>query len=129
MRNCHLFIGGLGLILFALQGQYMQWIIGVADLPDGPRMMYRSAHIYFLLASVANVTIGYFMTPSLGLNHLQRLCSVLLLISGPLLIWSFFTESTDVTLERPIAKAVLYSVFGAAALLVTDELYRRIKQR
>ena len=129
MRYCHLFVGGLGLILFALQGQYMQWIIGVADLPDGPRMMYRSAHIYFLLASVANVTSGYFMTPSLALNHLQRLCSVLLLISGPLLIWSFFAESTNITLERPIAKAALYSIFGAAALLVTNEIYGRIKQR
>ena len=79
-RNCHLFIGGLGLALFVLQGQYMARILGVANLPDAARMMYRSAHIYLLLASVANVMAGYFMTPTAVLNFLQRLVGIVLLL-------------------------------------------------
>jgi len=127
-RICHLLIGGLGLILFMLQGQYMARILGVADLPDAARMMYRSAHIYLLLASVANVVAGYFMTPTVVVHHLQRLIGVVLLLSPVLFIWSFFTESTVVTLDRPLTKTGLYLLFGAAALLLLDEVYRRLRR-
>ncbi len=126
-RNCHLVMGGLGLALFVLQGQYMARILGVADLPDAARMMYRSAHIYLLLASVANVMAGYFMTPTAVLNFLQRLVGIILLLSPALFIGSFFTESTIATLDRPLAKAGLYLLFGSAALLLLDDVYRRIR--
>jgi len=127
-RNVHLLIGGLGLVLFLLQGQYMARFLGVAELPDAARMMYRSAHIYLLIACVANICAGYFMTPAVMLNHLQRLVGVVLLLSPALFTWSFFTESTVATLDRPIAKTGLYLLFGAAALLLLDEVYRRIRR-
>jgi hypothetical protein len=126
-RNAHLLVGALGLLLFILQGQYMARVLGVADLPDAARMMYRSAHIYLLLASVGNVIAGYFMTPMVVVNHLQRLIGIVLLLAPALFIWSFFTESTIATLDRPIAKAGLYLLFGAAALLLLDDVYRRIR--
>ena len=128
-RNCHLFVGGAGLVLFMLQGQYMARILGVADLPDAARMMYRSAHIYLLLASVANVVAGYFMTPTAAVNHLQRLIGIVLLLSPVLFICSFFTESAVASLDRPLAKTGLYLLFGAAALLLLDEVYRMIRGR
>ena len=124
-RNCHLLIGGVGLALFILQGQYMARILGVADLPDAARMMYRSAHIYLLMASVANVVAGYFMKPAAVVHHLQRLIGIVLLLSPVLFIWSFFTESGIANLDRPLAKTGLYLLFGAAALLLLDEVYRR----
>lgn len=124
-RNCHLVVGGLGLLLFVLQGQTMARLLGVADLPDAARMMYRSAHIYLMLASVTNIGIGYYMTPAVVMNHLQRLVSIILLISPALLIWSFFNESTVSSLERPIAKAGLYLLFGAGVILLLQEVYRR----
>ena len=125
-RHCHLIVGGLGLLLFMLQGQYMARILGVADLPDAARMMYRSAHIYLLLASIANVIAGYFMTPTTVVHHLQRLICIVLLLAPALFLWSFLTESTIATLDRPIARAGLYLLFGAAALLLLDEVYRRL---
>jgi hypothetical protein len=127
-RNSHLLIGGLGLVLFMLQGQYMARILGVADLPDAARMMHRSAHIYLLLASVANVVAGYFMTPTTAVNHLQRVIGIVLLLSPVLFMWSFFTESTVSNLDRPLAKTGLYLLFGAAALLLLDEVYRRLRR-
>ncbi len=128
-RSCHLLVGGLGLVLFALQGQYMARFLGVADLPDAARMLYRSAHIYLLLASVANVSAGYFMTPTAVVTYPQRLIGVVLLLAPGLFILSFFTESTIATLERPIAKAGLYLLFATAALLLLDEGYRRLRSR
>jgi len=127
-RNLHLLIGGVGLVLFMLQGQYMARILGVEMLPDAARMMYRSAHIYLLMACVANISAGYFMTPVAPVSHLQRLIGIILLLAPALFIWSFFAESTSATLDRPIAKTGLYLLFGTAVLLLLDDVYRRIRQ-
>ncbi len=126
-RNLHLLIGGVGLVLFALQGQYMARFLGVETLPDAARMMYRSAHIYLLLACVANISAGYFMTPVATVSRMQRFIGILLLLTPALFIWSFFVESTIATLDRPIAKMGLYLLFGAAVLLLLDDVYRRIR--
>jgi hypothetical protein len=126
-RNLHLLIGGIGLVLFMLQGQYMARFLGVETLPDAARMLYRSAHIYLLMACVANISAGYFMTPVAIVSRLQRLIGIILLLTPVLFIWSFFVESTVATLDRPIAKTGLYLLFGAAALLLLDDVYRRIR--
>jgi cytochrome bd-type quinol oxidase subunit 2 len=126
-RNCHLLVGGLGLFLFALQGQYMARVLGVEHLADASRMLYRSAHIYFLLSCVANVGVGYYMPGSAPINFLQRLISVILLASPVLLVVSFLTESTADSLDRPVATVALYLLFGAATLLLLHELYRRLR--
>lgn len=128
-RNCHLLVGALGLLLFVLQGQYMARVIGVEHLADASRMLYRSAHIYFLLACVANVSVGYYMPRATPINFLQRLTSVILLASPVLLIASFLTESTVDSLDRPVAKIALYLLFGAATLLLVHEAWRKLKGR
>ena len=124
---CHLIVGGLGLLLFVLQGQYMARVLGVEHLPDASRMMYRSAHIYFLLVCVANVGVGYSLTPGAAVNYLQRLVGIILLGSPVLLLYSFFTESTVVSLDRPVASMALYLLFGVAVLLILHEIYRRFR--
>lgn len=129
VRSIHLLVGGLGLLLFVLQGQYMALVIGVEHLPDAPRMMYRSSHIYLLLAGVANVSVGYYLAPNASLNYLQRLVSVILLLAPMLLVWSFVSESNASSLDRPIGKTALYLLFGSATVLVLHEIYRRFKAR
>jgi len=126
LRSWHLLIGGVGLAVFVLQGQYMARVLDVAHLADAARMMYRSAHIYFLLACVANVTAGYALLPAQRLNHLQRLVSLLLLVSPALLLWSFFNESTSPALDRPVARTGLYLLFGAGVLMLAQEGYRKL---
>lgn len=128
-RNCHLLVGGLGLLLFILQGQYMARVLGVEHLADASRMLYRSAHIYFLLACVGNVGVGYYMPRSTPITFLQRLISLILLASPVLLIVSFLTESTVDSLDRPVARVALYLLFGAAILLLLHELYSRLRGR
>ena len=120
-------VGGLGLLLFVLQGQYMARVLGVEHLLDAPRMMYRSAHIYFLLACVVNISVGYYLAPKAKANLLQRLIGVPLLISPVLLLYSFFTDSTAASLERPVAQIALYLIFAVAVVLLLHEIYRRLK--
>jgi hypothetical protein len=129
IRNCHLIAGGLGLILFALQGQYMARVLGVELLPDASRMMYRSAHIYFLLVCAANIGIGYTLPAGAAVNILQRLVSAIFLIAPAPLLYSFFTESTDAALERPVASITLYLIFAAAVLMLLHEAYRQLNGR
>ncbi len=128
-RNCHLVVGGLGLLLFVLQGQYMARVLGVEHLLDAPRMMYRSAHIYFMLACAANVCVGYCLAPKAATTPVQRIAGVLLLIAPALLLYSFFAESTSVALERPVAQMALYLLFATAVLLLLHEVYRRLRAR
>ena len=126
-RNWHLIVGSLGLLLFALQGQYMTRVLIVTDLPDAARMMYRSAHIYLMLACVANICAGYFAPYTALTNHLQRLIRLVILISPAMFIWSFFNESTISDLDRPIATAALFLLFGSAVLLFLHDVYRRMR--
>jgi hypothetical protein len=127
LRNCHLFLGGAGLLLFILTGQYMARIVGVPELADTDRMLYRSVHIYLLLACTANVVAGHYQAPGVRLDRLQQLSSALLLLSPLLLAWSFFTEPASGSLDRPVAEAGLYLIFAATALLLVADGYRRIK--
>ena len=118
LRNCHLWLGGAGLVLFLLTGQYMTRVVGVPDLSEVERMVYRAGHIYLLLACVANVFAGATMKADTPLDLLQRVCSLLLIVSVALLAWSFFFEVPADELERPVARLALYLLFGAASALL-----------
>lgn len=55
----HFWIGVGGMCVFALTGQYMDRVLDhLVGMSDGPRMLYRSAHIYILLASMMNLIYG-----------------------------------------------------------------------
>ena len=127
LRNCHLVLGGLGLVLFLLTGQFMARIAGVPELPDAERVLYRAGHIYLLLACVANVFAGAGMHAGKPSGLVPRLCSLLLMLSLLLLAWSFFTELPGDDLERPASRLALYLLFGASSALVlqaTADAYR-----
>lgn len=128
-RNCHFIVGAIGLLLFVVQGQYMAHVLVVPELPDGERMMYRTAHIYLMLASVINIARAYAMQPSESLNLLEVVCSVIILLSLPLLIVSFFAESGAGDFERPIAAYTLFGIIGAANGLLLCDIYCRVRSR
>ncbi|MAT91557.1 MAG: hypothetical protein CME59_03055 [Halioglobus sp.] len=126
-RGLHLALGTAGLFLFILQGQYMARVLGVPELPDVQRMLYRSAHLYLMLACAANICAGYFIEPGRYSGFLPRLCSVLLLVSPVLLLVSFFTEVNTATIDRPLLSIALYLLFAAVALLASHALWRRFR--
>ena len=126
-RNVHLVIGAAGLLVFILQGQYMGGTLGVPELPDVQRMLYRSAHIYLMLACAMNLGSGFFMPASGPEGILQKLASVSMLAAPPVLLYSFFTEVSAGTIDRPLLSIALYLLFGAAVLLGIAGAWQRFR--
>jgi len=128
LQYVHLSVGTLGLLLFIVQGQYMANILAVPELGDGARLMYRTGHIYLMLASALNVFAGCYLPHSRG--KLQTGASLLLLLAPLMLIYSFFAESTSAELDRPATVFAMYFLFAAAVMLLQAkaiEVYRNRK--
>jgi len=110
-RVIHIVLGVAGVIAFVLTGQYMDMALGhLYHLPDGPRMLYRSAHIYFLWSSLLNLVLGCYGRFSERPAHrwLQGGASLAVLAGPPMLLYSFFVESAAVDLARPQARWAIY---------------------
>jgi hypothetical protein len=93
MKRFHLVFGLLVIIVFLLTGQYMEYVHNRL-LPDGTRVLYRSRHIYILLAGLLNLLIGtYFIPRQRGWRRtLQIIGSVLIALAPGLLLAGFFYE-------------------------------------
>ena len=129
LKTAHLVTGAVGILLFALQGQYMAIVLQVPELADGPRLMYRTSHLYLMLVSAINLFVGYYMASEARAGLLQRIISTTLMLAPVALLVSFVIESDIASFERPIAAFTLYLVFGAASLLLTVEVLRRWQGR
>lgn len=125
MTILHLAVGALGLLAFVLQGQLMANSLAVSTLEDGTRMMYRTAHIYLMLASVSNILMALIRrVPASGWQGIVvNLCSLAFLVAPFVFSLSFFVESTDADFERPLAALTLYGMFGAGTLLLLLTLF------
>lgn len=116
MRRVHWWMGTLTLITFLFIGSYMLYIHvpPVETLDDATRMLYRSRHLYIMLAALSNLALAR----SEFRTRLDRVIGVLVLVALLFLIAAFFVEP-----QRGIDGILwvqfgLYALFGAAALLV-----------
>lgn len=63
MKRFHLIFGLVVLVVFLLTGQYMdRFHEHLRYTPDGPRMLYRTRHIFILLSGLLHVGIGSYPT-------------------------------------------------------------------
>lgn len=127
LRKFHLVVGLVGVIVFLLTGQYMQWFLGhLQGMADGPRMIFRAAHIYLLWASLLNLLLGCYLphTPG-GFARLMHVGGSLILLASPVLLcWSFFYEPYNAELWRPVGYwtiivVLLGTLMHALATLLT----------
>jgi len=103
LRTVHLVIGTLGFLTFVLTGQYMHWAHDhLHGMADGPRLLYRSSHIYLLWSSLLNVLLGCYLNPLRnGFLRAGQSIAGLAIIAGPfLLVTSFFAESNSPNLGQ-----------------------------
>src|SRR5688572_21603394 len=119
MRNAHLITGLLFLAVFVATGQYMD--LGydhLRGMADGPRLLFRSAHIYLLFAALLNLLLGcYFQAHAgRGARAMQLTGSTMLLVAPLLLTLSFFMESQDTSFIRPMTRIALYGTLVGAGL-------------
>ena len=104
MKRFHLIFGGVVILIFILTGQYMdKFLHHLVGMPDGPRMLYRTRHIYILLSGLLNLGIGTYFT--YGWTRLRRalqfLGSALIVAATALFITGFFWEARLTGLETP----------------------------
>ena len=127
MRRLHLLVGSLALVAFLATGQYMDRVHAhLQGMADAPRMLYRSAHIYLLFASLLNLLLGAYLVlaPRGWVRMLQIAGSVALLVTPLLFLAAFAIEPGLTGLLRPWARpaielsiaGVLVHVLAATAL-------------
>src|SRR5690242_18993664 len=98
MRRLHNIVGIIGVIAFLATGLYMRrYPFGMASLDGGTRMLFRSRHIYLLLASLLNLGLGTYLLPSPtpSSRRAQVLASLPILAAPPLLLAAFFVEPSQ----------------------------------
>lgn len=111
MKRFHLIFGFAVILIFLLTGQYMdKFLQHLVDMPDGPRLLYRSRHIYILMSGLLNLGIGTYFKygATRQLKLLQVLGSALILIATVLFVFAFFTEARLSGLETPWSRQGIY---------------------
>jgi hypothetical protein len=78
------------------------------------RMLYRSTHIYLLLASVTSVMAGLYLQPATSSvrRALQAIGSLALVAGPPLFLIGFCTEPYLSGLARPWSRPAIYLSLG-----------------
>ena len=126
MKVAHLVVGFVGLIAFVATGQYMAWVhAGLQGMPDGPRLFFRSAHIYLFWGALLNLVLGcYLARLERGpLRHVQSLGSLLILAGPFMLCVSFFAEQYNPELNRPLGQLAIFLALGGAVLHAVAALF------
>jgi len=103
MKRLHLWIGATTLFAFLLTGQYMYYLeVRTNALGETARVMFRSRHIYLLLAGLVNVGLGaYFDYRGRGWRRRLQLAGSALVIAAPaLMLAAFFAEPGAPGLKR-----------------------------
>jgi hypothetical protein len=116
MRRTHLIFGIAALFAFVLTGQYMDKFYNhLRGMADAPRMLFRSRHIYILLASLINLSLGTYLTPQPqeARRLLQVAGSALIIGATCFLVTAFFYEPLHATINYvPISRYGLYFVLA-----------------
>src|SRR5262245_52271308 len=114
MKRFHLIFGLFAFILFLLTGQYMgRYHNHLEGMEDGMRLLYRTRHIFILLASLIYLGIGFYYTPPADKwrRWVQLIGSSLLTIGTFLLLVAFIYEPKARDLATP------YTHHGLNAIL------------
>ena len=107
VKRFHLIFGLLLFVIFLLTGQYMDRVHNhLQGMPDGPRILYRTRHIFILLSALLHVGIGsYFKYRREKVRRVLQLLGSLLITVAPILfIIGFFREPYLTGLYAPLSK-------------------------
>jgi hypothetical protein len=113
MKTLHLIFGTIILVAFLLTGQYMNiYWHHMVGAPDGLRLLYRTRHIFILLAGLLNLGIGIYFSygQQLWRKLLQWLGSGLIVVASLLFIIAFFYEPKLTGLYTPLSHWGTYTI-------------------
>ena len=123
MKRFHLIFGLILLVVFLLTGQYMdRFHEHLRFMPDGPRMLYRTRHIFILLSGLLHLGIGSYFSyrTQTWRRTLQYLGSALITIAPVLITIGFFYEPHLQGLYAPLSKKGIIMLAVGALLHVVS---------
>jgi hypothetical protein len=132
LKGIHILVGVFGIIAFVLTGQYLSIFLGgLVGMPDGPRLLYRTSHLYLMWSSLVNFVVGsYFLIATTrGARVVQIISSVALLLGPPLMLAAFFFQSRAPDLNRPVSDIANYLGLGGVILHVAATHLGRFVKR
>ena len=119
MQRLHLIMGLIGIAAFLTSGLYMHFGHNhLRGLDDTTRLLFRSTHIYLLLASLVNLALGmYVAQPVAGWRcWIRRTGSVLVLAEPVLFALGFAVEPWLTGLDRPYTRPAVIGTFTGMML-------------
>ena len=128
MKRFHLIFGVTVLVVFLLTGQYMDRFHNHLEfMADGPRMLYRTRHIFILMSGLLHVGIGTYFSPrpTVTRRALQIIGSVLITVATVLFTVAFFYEPRLDDLQTPLS--LLGTIMIAVGTLL--HLFSAVRQR
>jgi len=103
IRRFHWVLGVVLLATFLLTGQYMDRIHAHLDgMADGPRLLYRSRHIYVLMSALLNVALAAYLVPSKSrlASRLQLAGSTVVAAASVSMVVAFFYDAPHANFEH-----------------------------
>jgi hypothetical protein len=103
----HITVGIITVVIFIATGLLMRFHFSrIYEANHLVRMMFRSNHIYILLAGLLNISIGTYMITASGTRRkgVQFFGSICLLAAAAVLIWAFFYEPVLESLDRSLTQ-------------------------
>jgi hypothetical protein len=86
-------------------------------MTDARRLLFRSTHIYLLLTAMLNLALGMNLRQATGRGRwLQRLGSIIVLVTPVFAAVGFFIEPWLSDLERPYSRACAYGCLAGMML-------------
>jgi hypothetical protein len=125
MKKAHLIFGALIVVGFLLTGQYMDKYYNHLDgMADGPRLLYRTRHIFILLSGLLNLGIGAYFTYRIQpwRRTLQLFGSLLIFAASLLFVIAFFYEPNLSDLHTPLSHWGTYTIAAGVVLHVVSGL-------
>jgi hypothetical protein len=123
MKKAHLTFGVLVVVAFLLTGQYMDKFYNhLHGFPDGPRLLYRTRHIFILLSGLLNLGIGAYFTYRIQTwrRTIQLIGSLLIFTASVLFVIAFFYEPSLSNLRTPVSHWGTYAIAVGAILHVVS---------
>jgi len=103
----------------------------LAGMSDGPRLLYRTRHIFILLAGLLNLGLGAYFTYRVETwqRTLQLIGSLLIFTSCFLFIAAFFYEPHLTALHTPLTHWGTYTIAAGAVLHVVSGISHKDQQK
>jgi len=129
MKKIHLIFGVFVVVAFLLTGQYMDKLYNhMVGVPDAQRLLFRTRHIFILLAGLLNLGIGAYFTyrSETWRRTIQLLGSLLIIVASSLFLIAFLLRTEPEDLHTPLSHWGTYTIAAGALLHVVSGMRQKV---